>query len=56
MSFTELPRTNEGIRICQVIKVKPETLDEYKRVGVVEVTSQSCTLSCRFMLSRFGPV
>jgi hypothetical protein len=28
----ELPRTNEGKRICQVIKVKPEALDEYKKV------------------------
>jgi hypothetical protein len=27
-----LPRTNEGKRICQVIKVKPEALDEYKKV------------------------
>ncbi|BEJ13311.1 hypothetical protein CspHIS471_0304850 [Cutaneotrichosporon sp. HIS471] len=27
-----LPRTNEGKRICQVIKVKPESLNEYKRV------------------------
>lgn len=29
----ELPKTDEGRRICQVIKVKPEHLDEYKRVG-----------------------
>lgn len=27
-----LPRTDEGKRICQVIKVRPEHLDEYKRV------------------------
>jgi hypothetical protein len=26
------PRTNEGIRICQVIEVKPDALDEYKKV------------------------
>jgi hypothetical protein len=29
----ELPRTNEGKRICQVIKVKPEALKEYKEVS-----------------------
>lgn len=29
----ELPRTNEGKRICQVIKVKPEALEEYKKVS-----------------------
>ncbi|CAK9783441.1 unnamed protein product [Cutaneotrichosporon oleaginosum] len=28
----DFPKTNEGRRICQVIKVKPEALDEYKRV------------------------
>lgn len=28
-----LPRTDEGKRICQVIKVRPEHLDEYKKVG-----------------------
>lgn len=27
-----LPRTDEGKRICQVIKVKPEHLEEYKKV------------------------
>lgn len=27
-----LPRTDEGIRICQVIKVKPEALEGYKKV------------------------
>jgi hypothetical protein len=31
-SHMEFPKTNEGRRICQVIKVKPEALDEYKRV------------------------
>lgn len=31
-----LPRTNEGKRICQVIKVKPEALDEYKKVSIAE--------------------
>lgn len=31
LPFPELPRTNEGNRICQVIKVKPEALDEYKK-------------------------
>jgi len=31
-AMPELPRTNEGKRICQVIKVKPEALDEYKKV------------------------
>jgi hypothetical protein len=31
----ELPRTNEGKRICQVIKVKPEALDEYKKVDIL---------------------
>ena len=29
-----LPRTDEGLRICQVVKVKPECLDEYKKVGL----------------------
>lgn len=29
----DYPKTNEGRRICQVIKVKPEALDEYKRVS-----------------------
>lgn len=32
-----LPRTDEGKRICQVIKVRPEHLDEYKKVGHREV-------------------
>jgi hypothetical protein len=27
-----LPRTNEGIRVCQVIGLKPEALEEYKKV------------------------
>lgn len=27
-----LPRTDEGKRICQVIKVKKEALEEYKKV------------------------
>lgn len=31
-SMPELPKTNEGKRICQVIKVKPEALEEYKKV------------------------
>lgn len=26
------PRTNEGIRICQVIGLKPENLQEYEKV------------------------
>ena len=29
---SNLPRTNEGKRICQVVKVKPEYLEEYKKV------------------------
>ena len=33
--FPELPRTNEGKRICQVVKVKPEALKEYKEVSRV---------------------
>jgi hypothetical protein len=32
-TMPELPRTNEGKRICQVIKVKPEALEEYKKVN-----------------------
>ncbi|KAJ9105791.1 hypothetical protein QFC19_003358 [Naganishia cerealis] len=28
----ELPRTDEGIRVCQVIQLKPEALEEYKKV------------------------
>jgi hypothetical protein len=31
-TMPELPKTNEGKRICQVIKVKPEALEEYKKV------------------------
>lgn len=31
--FPELPRTNEGKRICQIVKVKPEALKEYREVG-----------------------
>lgn len=27
-----LPKTNEGIRVCQVIGLKPEALEEYKKV------------------------
>lgn len=27
-----LPRTDEGIRVCQVIGLKPEALQEYKKV------------------------
>jgi hypothetical protein len=38
----ELPRTNEGKRICQVIKVKPEALEEYKKVR--ELLNRSSTL------------
>jgi hypothetical protein len=30
-----LPRTDEGRRICQVIKVKPEELDAYKKVWLM---------------------
>jgi hypothetical protein len=37
----ELPRTNEGKRICQVIKVKPEKLEEYKKVSQVLVDGRS---------------
>jgi hypothetical protein len=33
-SMPELPKTNEGKRICQVIKVKPEALEEYKKVDI----------------------
>jgi hypothetical protein len=33
-SKPELPKTNEGKRICQVIKVKPEALEEYKKVDI----------------------
>lgn len=29
----ELPTTDKGRRICQVIKVRPERLDEYKQVS-----------------------
>lgn len=48
----ELPKTNEGKRICQVIKVKPEALAEYKKVstslGVVFLwPSSSVKLKCR---------
>jgi hypothetical protein len=34
-SMPELPKTNEGKRICQVIKVKPEALEEYKKVDTL---------------------
>jgi hypothetical protein len=33
--FPELPRTSEGKRICQVVKVKPEALKEYKEVRLL---------------------
>ncbi|KAK4686056.1 L-rhamnose mutarotase, partial [Tremellales sp. Uapishka_1] len=32
LPMPELPRTDEGKRICQVIKVRPERLAEYKHV------------------------
>ncbi|KAI9632407.1 rhamnose mutarotase [Dioszegia hungarica] len=32
LPMPELPRTNEGKRICQIIRVKPEALKEYKEV------------------------
>ncbi|RSH94466.1 hypothetical protein EHS25_004269 [Saitozyma podzolica] len=32
LPMPQLPRTNEGKRICQVIRVKPAQLDEYKKV------------------------
>jgi len=31
-SPTEYPRTNEGIRTCQIIQVKAEVLEEYKKI------------------------
>ena len=31
--YPKYPRTNEGIRMCQVIEVKAEALEEYKKVG-----------------------
>ena len=31
-TMPELPRTNEGMRLCQIIKVRPERLEEYNRV------------------------
>ena len=31
MSSPALPRTDEGKRICQVIRVRPERLAEYKK-------------------------
>lgn len=36
-----LPRTDEGKRICQVIKVRPEHLEEYKKVSRVWVLDRS---------------
>ncbi|KAJ9103767.1 hypothetical protein QFC21_002229 [Naganishia friedmannii] len=27
----DLPKTNQGIRVCQVIQLKPEALEEYKK-------------------------
>jgi hypothetical protein len=39
----ELPRTNEGKRICQVVKVKPEALKEYREVGARCVST--CSMS-----------
>ncbi|WVQ94499.1 hypothetical protein IAU59_001578 [Kwoniella sp. CBS 9459] len=32
LPFPELPKTNEGKRICQIVKVRPEHLEEYKKV------------------------
>lgn len=34
----QLPTTDQGRRICQVIKVRPDRLDDYKRVS----SSQRC--------------
>lgn len=31
-SAPTLPTTDQGIRICQVIQLKPEALEEYKKV------------------------
>lgn len=31
--FPDLPRTDEGKRICQVIKLRPEALSAYKQVS-----------------------
>ncbi|WVQ79158.1 hypothetical protein IAT38_001254 [Cryptococcus sp. DSM 104549] len=31
LPFPELPKTNEGKRICQVVKVRPEHLEAYKK-------------------------
>ncbi|KAL1409529.1 hypothetical protein Q8F55_003513 [Vanrija albida] len=32
MTLSTLPRTNEGQRICQVVKLKPEHAEEYIRL------------------------
>ncbi|WVR03984.1 hypothetical protein IAU60_000983 [Kwoniella sp. DSM 27419] len=32
LPFPELPKTDQGKRICQVVKVRPERLEEYKKV------------------------
>ncbi|TXT04256.1 hypothetical protein VHUM_04254 [Vanrija humicola] len=32
MALSQLPRTDEGQRICQVVKLKPEHADEYIRL------------------------
>ena len=34
LPMPELPRTDQGKRICQVIKVRPEALDEYKKASL----------------------
>ncbi|OXB33441.1 hypothetical protein J007_06857 [Cryptococcus neoformans] len=32
LPMPQLPRTDEGKRICQIVRVKPERLEEYKKV------------------------
>jgi len=49
----ELPKTNEGKRICQVIKVKPEALEEYKKVDPLRYRAMIGLMDS--VMPLFGP-
>ncbi len=54
-SHMEFPKTNEGRRICQVIKVKPEALDEYKRVRSSRIPRRAVSRAHVRCTPRCGP-
>jgi len=45
-----LPKTDEGKRICQVIKVRPEHLEEYKKASVFLVSKNRSGVASRYYL------